>query len=538
MDIKILLREGLVDYEKRIIKEQQIAKNILQFLLEKEIKVGNELSNRLRSVEGNIGNDILSFLKSDNVKDVQGITGVDYTDKDNKTFTVYFTDNKGNDRNKIVKISKILKILGYDTSKLKDTDIESVINTFKQLDKTETSPKIKVVDGEGILWAYLCDNYDEDNPKNMNPGMGSCMRHQGAQYYLEIYTSNPDEVKCAVLYNPENNKILARALLWSVDSGVVIMDRIYYLNTEFKGHLTQYAASNNIRTSFGRTETVTLTNGGEYDEYPYLDTLMYYDAGNGVLSNESNRNSIRLQDTGGGFDEDGMVWSDVLGDTIHEDEATFIDEHGWVPNDEAVTNWDDGEYLYLGAPDVVGITAGIHEDEFGIDDELYHTYDDQWVTPDDEPVKIEAGYHTDDYALPSEITVTYDDLNSLSDEVTKIDLGEYEGEYAHDDDIEIDYEGNNILKNESVELDKSELDLSNSSVAHESAVVETYDGDMILKIEAKEITKGEYNGEYAFYTEVEEDSRGYVTLKELESEEEEVLAETYKIKKLINKLLR
>jgi len=164
----------------------------LSILLEKEIKVGQGLTNKLSSIKGNkLANNILTFLNSDAIRSDVNVDYVDYDNKNEKLFTLGYKDREGNNREKLVKLNKLMTYLGGDLSNVKGHEIEDIINHFKKGDIS----KLKLVSGDDILKAYHCDNYDEGET------MGSCMRHEYAQSYLQIFVDNPNKVKCLVLLN-------------------------------------------------------------------------------------------------------------------------------------------------------------------------------------------------------------------------------------------------------------------------------------------------------------------------------------------------
>jgi hypothetical protein len=422
---------------RSLIKEELRKRSLIKefvLLLEKEIKLGNNLRKKLNNINKPFADKLLQFLTSDNIPDRVTFDSLDFTEDDDKTLTAYYIDNNGKIKSRKFKVGKLLNYLGIGTKDFKGYEIEELISYLKK----GTLEDFRVVEGNDILWAYHCDNYDEGET------MGSCMRYEAAQKYLEIYTQNPNEVKCLVLINPANKKVRGRALLWYMDNGNVYMDRIYTTNKQYNSLFNLYMEENSI--SYSASSTVTLENGGEYDYYPYMDTFEYYNVEEGVLSSDRDSDSIKLQDQHGGYEEGGVYVDfgryagqyldedDVyfieykyngkwFSGYVHQDDATYIDDGVYL--DEHVIKLYSGGYVFKGSCDeCVEITDGEGEGEIDLLENVYELENDYY------------GY--DRYALTSECV-------QLSKE-------HYDYAYALRDDVIEDYEGNYIIESDSVEL--------------------------------------------------------------------------------------
>ena len=283
------------------------------YLLEKSIEVGDSLIHKLDKIKSPLSKKVKDFLKSNDISDKADIIEIDFDENDNKVFTII--DEKGGKRK--LKFGKLLKYLGYDDfDKIKGYEIEDFILNFK---KTDEFSNLKLRKGDDILKSYLCDNYDS---KSYGYGglSSSCMRFERSQKYLKIYTQNPDKVSCLTLFNPDNNKIRGRALIWKLDNGDYYMDRIYTSN-DYKNVFLKYADKNNIDTyGDNPNDRITLTNKGEYDYYPYMDTFDYYTPDSGVLSHSDGE--ISLKSTDGSHSGD-MVWSELYGEEIDRSESVY-----------------------------------------------------------------------------------------------------------------------------------------------------------------------------------------------------------------------
>ena len=435
--------------------------NLLGVLLEREIKVGDNLNKKLSSVNNSLSKKMLNFLTSDKIKDVN-VDYVDYNPENEKLLTLGYKDAKGNNRVRNVKILKLLSYLGADISDIKSYEVEELISYFK---KGETS-NFKIVSGPDILKVYYCENYDEGET------MGSCMRSKTAQSYLTIYVNNPNQIKCLVLFNPENNKVRGRALLWKLDDGSTFIDRIYVTNNEYKKDFNAYISEKSLNNGTP-TDEVTLENGGDYDEYPYMDTFMYYTPSKNLLSSISG--DIELQDTNGG-DSTG-IWSEHYERNIPQDDAAYV-EHisDYVYWDDVVMSWNEDEYLFYGSDDVKQIEKGEYKGSYALVEDLVEDYKGEMVLNDYAYI-IEKGGYVDNYAITDEITHDYEDVVILVDEAISIDDGEFTGSYAIEGEIIADYKGDTILKSEAV-----------------LCTYGTNENDYILKVEAFVFTVGENKG--------------------------------------------
>lgn len=447
--VKILLNESIKEtkeFKLLIEKENRVKANRLLLILEKEIKVGDNLAKKLNNINTPLSKKLLAFFNSDKIKDDAKVDYVDYDKKNEKLITLGYTDANGKVKERLFKINKLLNYLGSDIRDIKDYEIEDLIGHLKKADTSQ----LKMVEGDDILKAYHCENYENDET------MGSCMRYDYAQEYLKIYTDNPNEVKCLVLLNPETNKVRGRALIWHMDNGQYFMDRIYTTNKEFNTFFNNYAEENGI--SRIANSTVTLENGGVYDKYPYMDTFEYYDPESGTLATDGNDGWIRLQDTRGGYSEAGVYieLGDHEGDIVDEDEAVYISYRTPDGYREGAAHQDD----------VVGIDG-----EAYLIDDCIRTYDDEWV------------FKYDDESFPVELTA-----------------GRYEGEYAKlDDTVELEHnyygEGQYITTDDNYEL--LDYDIYEIPYALIGDTIETFNEKKILESDAIPLYEPHY-GEEAY----------------------------------------
>jgi len=490
--IKKLLREQLKKTKKNelIIERRKIINlNKLFLMLEKEIKVSDNLTKKLNNIDTPLSKKLLAFLNSDKIKDDANVDYVDYDKKNEKLITLGYTDINGNTKERLFKINKLLNYLGSDIKDIKDYEIEDLIGHLKSADTSQ----LKMVEGEDILKAYHCENYENDET------MGSCMRYDYAQQYLKIFTDNPNEVKCLVLLNPETNKVRGRALIWHMDNDKYFMDRVYTTNKEFNTYFNNYAEENGISKS--ANSTVTLENGGEYDTYPYMDTFQFYDPESGTLATNGEQGWIRLQDTRGGHSDAGVYieYGDHEGETVDEDEAFYISyrtpngyREGWAHQDDVVfidselyliddcikTYNHEWVYKYDDESFPVELTAGRYEGEYAkFEDtvELERNYygEGQYITNDDDYTHLDDDIYDVPYALSDDTLETFDEKTILKSDAIALYEPHYgEGAHAHPDDatkVDIkDYGSAWVLDSDLDEFDENNLLVSNSSVTSEN----------------------------------------------------------------------
>ena len=421
-----------------LTEEQKINKlsNIL-LMLEKHIKVGDNLTKKLDAIDSDLAKNLLAFFNSDKIKDTANVDYIDYDEVDEKLFSVVSTNtfidpktnekgpNYGKKETKKFKLSTLLNYLGSSMQNIKDYEIEELISHFQDADISN----MKEVNGDDILKAYHCANYDKgDNGETM----GSCMSSTAAQEYLEIYTNNPNQVSCLVLINPENGMVRGRALIWTTTDGTRVMDRVYVINKEYNKNFNTYAKTYKLNTDRKGSHEVELENDGEYRFYPYMDTFMYYTPDTGILSTDNGE--MTLQSTNGG--NSITVYSEMFGTHYSEDEASYSEYYDdYIPHDESTMTYDD---QYVLDRDVTRLTAGEHEGEDALDGDV---------------VKLTAGDYNGDYVLYVEAVEDYEGNTIFNEEAVYLDNGEHRYDYAlYDSVVEIYGNSGYALRKESVEL--------------------------------------------------------------------------------------
>lgn len=261
----------------------------------------------------------------------------------------------------------------------KTKDVENFVKVYKSLNnQDEKFKQFDVVSGEDISYWYNYENYS-----SRQGTMGDSCMSDVPSSYLEIYTDNPQSVKLVILYsNTAKSKIKGRALLWKLISpdDTFYMDRIYTNNSSdvdlfvqfakknkwyVKGHQSYGADSNIVDASTGEGVKIKLKSKlheTDYDKYPYMDTMCYYNPDNGILGNKRIGAKYYLTSTGGWKEElsgdYAVVFSKYHNEEILERDSQWCQiGEDFVNKDEAlrVYNTGLGERVYAvpGHPDVV-----------------------------------------------------------------------------------------------------------------------------------------------------------------------------------------
>ena len=337
-------------------QEIKLVKKLTRFeshdIFEKQIKSNLELSK-----ESDIETTILNStgVLSSQELDVIYATGaslciIKFEDSKGEHEVICHSDAIKRDINSIrpgnLKIGKLITALFTKSGiEIKPTELEDFVNKYKSIikQKREKFESFKIVKGEDIRKYYLIDNYLNDYGT-----LGkSCMRYNRCQKYLDIYVENEENIQMVVLFE-EEEKVTARAILWTDKEGRKIMDRIYTNDSSDEQIFKDFAKSNGFfhkeiqnseeDTNFigpnGETEeniTIQL-KAKDYSYYPYMDSMRFYDPKTGIITNDSDQmKDYILSDTEGGngsCDECGGT-GDMECDECHGNGSESCDEcHG------------------------------------------------------------------------------------------------------------------------------------------------------------------------------------------------------------------
>lgn len=186
--------------------------------------------------------------------------------------------------------------------------IEKFVNLFQSEVELENNAMsfFKLVKGNEIKKWYHHRNYAANSGQLGN----SCMRYDKCQSYFDIYTRNPDV--CQLLIYEKDDKLLGRALVWTLDNGKKYMDRIYTIKDNIDILFIRWADENNV--SYSSTEQMKVNLSIKWDidfiideeiQFPYMDTFIYYKPDESYLTNKFNgitRTYLELDSTSGSAD--------------------------------------------------------------------------------------------------------------------------------------------------------------------------------------------------------------------------------------------
>jgi hypothetical protein len=284
---------------------------------------------------------------------------------------------------------------------------------------------IDVFSGEDIRWGYYEDNYSQlaDSGSNL---WGSCMRYGSCQDYFDIYVEN--NVKMLVAKDTFG-KIVGRALLWECTNGRKAMDTIYspdkvrqvfinwaidndyYYKSQQSCHHHEFDMHSG--ESVGSWDAVVKLSHVVFSEYPYMDTFMYLNQDDKLLSNRDDDYTHTLRCTDGGYEENG-VYDDFSDETISEEDAVYLDyctdEVSWRGTthiDNTVMTRDgyrvldrdsvevEGYYFAEGSDSIVYVDS---RNEYYLVGNTTETYDGDIIHDDDALECAHTGntYHRDD----------------------------------------------------------------------------------------------------------------------------------------------
>jgi hypothetical protein len=355
---------------------------------------GNTIANKLLTAESNHQygdtftlvdmtdkNDTLSIIPTSKIQrlidtddDVKSVAN--NISKDKLVYTTYhaflnqkrghvWSDKMWKTNRSEIKIGRytrrVLKnIMNVD---VKDSSIEEFVNLYKSTFdyRKGLKDKIKIVSGEEIRKWYYEVNYTDGGGSLNN----SCMRYIKCQKFFDIYVKNPEV--CRMLILEEDGKLNARTLIWTLQDGKIFMDRVYSVYDSDIEIFKNYASDNGWVTYYqSEKETGKLLvqlGKHEYEMYPYMDTLAYYNPKTYQLTDDSSSwgkdEYYQLQNTNGDYELAG-VWSEWSQDYLNPDDAV----------------WCDNVDTYLHA-----------------DEAVYLEYINQWAAPNDDIVHDKNHHH-------------------------------------------------------------------------------------------------------------------------------------------------
>ena len=242
-----------------------------------------------------------------------------------------------------VKMGKVIKKL---IPEINDRELEKMVNSLK----SETSGyKVILVKGDDIKEYYKRENCDS-SLLDYGTLDNSCMMDKVNKkpHIFDIYTKNPEVCQLAVMLN-DKGELVARALVWKITElqrrssdddfykdefwenipgyvekgkyfkvdNLLFMDRIYYTKDWMSNYLQQWAIKNGMMFKLNSSFIYkgnhcyplinVKVNKIGYRNFPYLDTLNYYQVKESILSNGRIGREFSLNSTRGSYDSLGNV---------------------------------------------------------------------------------------------------------------------------------------------------------------------------------------------------------------------------------------
>lgn len=287
--------------------------NYKKFLIDKlleSVMIGNaDFMSILGSIDNSISNELYHIIRREvDIKTNYNLVGV--SDKNDEITFIpdsqyqRFKEKGENPWTKTKsksKIGRMVRQVLLDNGHIfSDSQIEDFVNSFKaEWDKrNSTSRKVSVVTGDDILYWYNIENYAATYGTLGN----SCMRFTEKNEYMKLYSNNPDKISMVIL--TENDKLLARALLWKLDessmSKSIYLDRIYHVKDSDSNYVYDWVVENiakgdkSIFASYGANSRSSIDGGKmicnlknvKFDKYPYADSFfcLYKKMKDGKLS--------------------------------------------------------------------------------------------------------------------------------------------------------------------------------------------------------------------------------------------------------------
>lgn len=305
-------------------------KNYYQFILESILYANDDLSKILDEMRSPVAIKFKELIGKDirtkyNLLKPSESDSVLFTSDSNLR---YIKPEEYNGEFNNISIGRLVKniLKDNDIEDFNEKDIEDFVNEFKYLnERSETTDKIKIVEGEDIRKYYHESKYEFNDSSNTLAK--SCMKYDRCQPYLQIYVDNPAQIKMVLLFG-NDDKIKARALLWKTDIGYYL-DRIYHTNNHEDMLIKNWAIKNISKTiSFYppiEEMYVKLSNKKDYDQYPFMDTFNYYVESNGSLLS-SNYNIANSP-----FDVDSIL---ILDDTFGGSKCAVADNKYYIDDED------------------------------------------------------------------------------------------------------------------------------------------------------------------------------------------------------------
>ena len=238
--------------------------------------------------------------------------------------------------------------------KPKSEQLELFVSSYKN----EVAPDIiELVTGDDIVFWYDRENNTEDFSEKEY----SCMADSSCSNYIEFYAKNENVSMLIMKDKKDDTKLKARAIVWklSYPEDRYFMDKIYAAERNETDAFIKHAVDNNWlykanQSSSSSSDIVDPSDGSSYnrglvvdnmeenDEYPYLDTLMFYSDDSQEITNDKEHfegGYYILDSTGGQYTMTG---------TRESYEEQMLDLYDNEPNETLrnhISSWDFWKHI-------------------------------------------------------------------------------------------------------------------------------------------------------------------------------------------------
>lgn len=422
-ELKMLIGSINHPISKRIMENSENISTKFKITL---LDIDNSNENKLDNISFSISNKTIEKANSLYNLNLDLKQPISYYDNNNLYYSIknHKKELFGFNRSS-TSLGKIINKLypgEYKPSGDPGNDIESFVAEYKSLRNQGNLFNFDLVNGEDIVYWYNQSNYSD---LIQGPLHSSCMRYNKCSTYIEFYAANPDKVSLLILKDlKDETKIRGRAVVWNLDlpSGRTFMDRIYTIHDHdiiaFKDYAKEhgwiYKKDQNMDEDGIFVDTMYDDNydtrvlrvddmkDSEHEEYPYMDTLKYYDGD--ILSNNKNQideDSIKILTSVSGEFSGGGYWSDYYNDYIdiedgdynycddisdyrHNDDCFYSEFYGEVIDNDY--SKDYGEFCDYGGDDTwrrngdyIELDNGKTATQDYADENFYYSdYSDEW----------------------------------------------------------------------------------------------------------------------------------------------------------------
>ena len=192
-----------------------------------------------------------------------------------------------------------------------DAQIELFVNDYRAAFSIANNvfSRFEIVEGAQLLYWYHRSRYEFPHQGML----GSSCQAVGREDWLQIYIDNPQTVKLLILKSENTDeKIIGRALLWTLDDGRILMDQIYTSKDSDTRVFREYAdAKGYVQINYRETFTAHLNPKPEgFGAYPSVDNMRQWNRESGQISNKNFPGSREIIWSQGDDDEDDENFDD------------------------------------------------------------------------------------------------------------------------------------------------------------------------------------------------------------------------------------